>query len=97
MCDWKIYIYCENNRYEIFPNEIDPNVKKIIELDFNSLGRNEIAELLVQDNLLSIRQNNNKNFQNIILLSKKMKNNSNSNSNSNPKTINNYKIIKWYQ
>ena len=78
----------ENYRYETFPNEIDPNVKKLIELDFNSLGRNEIAELLLQDNLLSIRQNNNKYFQNTIPISKKMKNNSNSNSNSNPNTIN---------
>ena len=78
----------ENNRYETFPNEIDPNVKKLIELDFNSLGRNEIAELLLQDNLLSIRENSDDYFKNTIPISKKVKNNSNSNSNSNPNTIN---------
>ena len=37
---------------ETYPENLDPNVRKLIELDFNKIDRNEIAELLLQDNLL---------------------------------------------
>ena len=44
----------ENNIIEeTYPENLDPNVRKLIELDFNKIDRNEIAELLLQDNLLS--------------------------------------------
>ena len=50
----------ENNQeiehIETYPDDIDPNVKQLIDLDFKKTDKNKIAELLLNDNLLSIKK-----------------------------------------
>ena len=72
----------ENNQeiehIETYPDDIDPNVKQLIDLDFTKEDKNKIAELLLNDNLLSIK--------------KQEENNSNPNQNNNNTNIINNKI-----
>ena len=61
----------ENNIIEeSYPENLDPNVRKLIELDFNKIDRNEIAELLLQDNLLSTNNINSISNKNLTQSSK---------------------------
>ena len=78
----------ENNIIEeSYPENLDPNVRKLIELDFNKIDRNEIAELLLQDNLLSTNNINSISNKNLTQSSKYNSNTNTINKNYNSQMI----------
>ncbi len=78
----------ENNiNEETYPENLDPNVRKLIELDFNKIDRNEIAELLLQDNLLSTNNINSISNKNLTQSSKYNSNTNTINKNYNAQMI----------
>ena len=78
----------ENNIIEeSYPENLDPNVRKLIELDFNKIDRNEIAELLLQDNLLSTNNINSISNKNLTQSSKYNLNTNTINKNYNSQMI----------
>ena len=85
----------ENNQeiehIETYPDDIDPNVKQLIDLDFKKADKNKIAELLLNDNLLSTKQQD----ENITNPNQNKINNTNSQNNkiSTIKKDNKYKNI----
>ena len=81
----------ENEHIETYPDDIDPNVKQLIDLDFKKADKNKIAELLLNDNLLSTKQQD----ENITNPNQNKINNTNSQNNkiSTIKKDNKYKNI----